>query len=125
MEEGKLTAKVKVLGDFKLAQDTIAPKIFAPDFKEGEALDNRETFSLKMSDDLSGIATFDAWLNGKWALMRYDYKTKTIRHFFSDGIVADGRNELKVVVTDNVGNSTTFETHFFRTPNTPAVEKED
>lgn len=124
MEEGRLTAKVKTLGDFKLAQDTIAPKIYAPDFKEGEWLSEKSSFSMKMSDDLSGIATFDAWLNGKWALMHYDYKTKTIRHSFSDGIGAEGRNDLKVVVTDNVGNSATFETHFFRTQNTTAVEKE-
>lgn len=123
MEEGRLTAKVKTLGDFKLAQDTVAPKIYSPDFKEGEWLSDKRSFSMKMGDDLSGIATFDAWLNGKWALMQYDYKAKTIRHYFSDGIVAEGKNELKVVVTDNVGNSTTFETHFFRTQNTPAVEK--
>ena len=70
---------------------------------------------MKISDDLSGIATFDAWLNGKWILMHYDYKTRVIFHNFSDGIVDEGRNDLKVTVTDNVGNSTTFETHFFRT----------
>jgi hypothetical protein len=28
--------------------------------------------------------------------------------------VSDGANDLKVVVVDNVGNSTTFETRFFR-----------
>jgi hypothetical protein len=30
-------------------------------------------------------------------------------HNFSDGIVAEGANDLKVIVKDNVGNSTTFE----------------
>jgi hypothetical protein len=37
-----------------------------------------------------------------------------ITHNFSDDLVAEGANDLKLVVTDNVGNSTTFETHFFR-----------
>jgi len=122
MEDGKLMAKVKTLGKFKLAKDTTAPKIFGMSFTEGESLNATKTIGCKISDDLSGIATFDAWLNGKWILMHYDYKTRLIYHNFSDGIVADGRNDLKVTVTDAVGNSTTFETHFFRTQNTTPVE---
>lgn len=122
MEDGRLTAKVKTLGNFKLAQDTIAPKIYSPSFAEGKWLTKNQTFSMKISDNLSGIATIDAWLNGKWILMHYDYKTKNIFHNFSDGIVAEGRNDLKVTVTDSVGNSTTFETHFFRTQNPTSVE---
>jgi hypothetical protein len=35
---------------------------------------------------------------------------RRITHNFSDGIVAEGANDLKVIVTDNVGNSTIFET---------------
>ena len=46
--------------------------------------------------------------------MEYDNKTRKLTHYFEDGIVAEGGNDLKVVVTDNVGNSTTFETRFFR-----------
>lgn len=124
MQEGKLTAKVKQLGNFKLAQDNKPPKIFDINFTEGKWLSDKDGFFCKISDDLSGIATFDAFINGKWALMHYDYKTRVIYHNFSDGIVDDGRNDLKIVVTDNVGNSTTFETHFFRTQKTDPVEKD-
>jgi murein DD-endopeptidase MepM/ murein hydrolase activator NlpD len=122
MEDGKLTAKVKTLGNFKLAQDNNPPKIYSPSFAEGKWLTEKQVFWFKISDDLSGIATYDAWINGKWALLHYDYKTKVVYHNFSDGIVADGRNDLKITVTDNVGNSTTFETHFFRTQKPASVE---
>ncbi len=124
LEDGKLVAKVRSLGNFKLMQDTKPPKIYGIDFEEGKWLSEKSGFSVKISDDLAGIATYDAWLNGKWALMHYDYKTKTLRHNFSDGIVAEGRNDLKIAVTDNVGNSATFETHFYRTQNTAPVEKD-
>ncbi|WP_294823115.1 M23 family metallopeptidase [uncultured Flavobacterium sp.] len=124
MQEGRLTAKVKQLGNFKLAQDNNPPKIYDISFAEGKWLSDKDGFWCKISDDLSGIATFDAFINGKWALMHYDYKTRVIFHNFSDGIVGEGRNDLKIVVTDNVGNSTTFETHFFRTQNTAPVEKD-
>lgn len=115
LEDNQLSAKVRVLGNFKLAQDTVAPKIFSPSFTAGKWLSDTNNFSLQISDNLSGIKTFDAYLNGKWILMHYEYKTRKITHNFSDGVVAEGRNDLKVIVTDNVGNSTTFETHFFRT----------
>ncbi|MCW4467467.1 M23 family metallopeptidase [Flavobacterium sp. MFBS3-15] len=124
LKEGRLTAKVRQLGNFKLAQDNNAPKIYDISFAEGKWLSDKDGFWCKISDDLSGIATFDAFINGKWALMHYDYKTRVIYHNFSDGIVAEGRNDLRIVVTDNVGNSTTFETHFFRTQNTAPVEKD-
>ncbi|MGQ2982492.1 M23 family metallopeptidase [Flavobacterium sp.] len=124
MKEGRLTAKVKQLGNFKLAQDNNPPKIFDISFTEGKWLTDKDGFWCKISDDLSGIATFDAFINGKWALMHYDHKTRVIFHNFSDGIVGEGKNDLKIVVTDNVGNSTTFETHFFRTQNTAPVEKD-
>jgi hypothetical protein len=52
--------------------------------------------------------------NGNWILFEYDNKTRRITHNFSDGIVAEGANDLKVIVIDNVGNSTTFESQFFR-----------
>ncbi len=122
MEDGRLTAKVKALGKFKLAKDVTPPKIYSPSFAEGKWLTANKTISFKISDDLSGIATYDAWLNGKWILMHFDYKTRIIYHNFSDGVVSEGRNDLKITVTDNVGNSTTFETHFFRTQNTTSVE---
>lgn len=122
MEDGKLTAKVRSLGTFKLAQDYNPPKIYSPDFKEGDALNQRDTISLKISDDLAGIATYDAWLNGKWILLHYDYKNRLVTHHFSDGVVEEGRNNLKVVVTDNVGNSATFETYFFRSQNSASLE---
>jgi hypothetical protein len=46
--------------------------------------------------------------------MEYDYKTNTITHDFNDGKISDTKNELKVVVTDKVGNTAIFEAEFFR-----------
>jgi hypothetical protein len=108
------SAKVKTLGQYKLIKDTIAPKILILKSIEGKWLTNVKTIQLTISDSLSGIKSYNGFLNGKWALFEYDNKTKKITHNFSDGIVAEGANDLKVVVIDNVGNSTIFETHFFR-----------
>ena len=94
--------------------DTIAPKITIPKSIEGKWLDDQNSIQLTISDELSGIQSYNGYLNGNWILLEYDNKTKKLTHYFSDGIVAEGDNALKVVVVDNVGNSTIFETHFFR-----------
>ncbi|WP_281637513.1 M23 family metallopeptidase [Flavobacterium marginilacus] len=106
--------RVKTLGQYKLVLDTVAPVISISKSIEGKRLDDQKVLQVRISDGLSGIQSYNGYLNGKWILMEYDNKTNLLTHYFSDGIAAEGDNELKVVVVDNVGNSATFETHFLR-----------
>ena len=46
--------------------------------------------------------------------MEYDYKTDELVHDFSDGVVTESENDFKLIVTDNVGNSSTFTAKFYR-----------
>ncbi len=41
-------------------------------------------------------------------------KKKTLTYDFNDKVVTDTKNNLTIIVTDNVGNSSTFEGSFFR-----------
>ncbi|MFD2890824.1 M23 family metallopeptidase [Flavobacterium chuncheonense] len=107
------STRVRNLGEFKLAQDTIAPRIYNMSFEQGKNLSKNKTFSVLISDNLSGIDTYNAYLNGEWILMEYDYKTRKLVHDLADKKYMEGKNELKIIVTDNLQNSTTFETHFF------------
>jgi hypothetical protein len=113
-KEGVFSTKVKTLGKYALVLDTIAPKISMTQPIEGKWISEQKTIQLRISDELSGVKIYNGYLNGNWILLEYDNKTKKLTHDFSDGIVAEGANDLKVVVTDNVGNSTIFETRFFR-----------
>ncbi|WP_445455324.1 M23 family metallopeptidase [Flavobacterium sp. HNIBRBA15423] len=107
------STRVRALDNYKLAQDTISPRIYNVNFVEGRNLNNQETLSVSIADNLSGIDTYNAYLNGEWILMEYDYKTKKLIHALSDKKYVQGRNDFKVVVTDNMQNSATFESHFF------------
>ncbi|MCF8321572.1 MAG: M23 family metallopeptidase [Flavobacterium sp.] len=108
------TTKVKTLGKYGLVSDTIAPKITIAKPIQGKWLTNTNSIQLTISDSQSGIKSYNGYLNGNWILFEYDSKTKKIIHHFNDGIVAEGTNDLKVEVVDNVGNSSIFETQFFR-----------
>lgn len=108
------SVKARTLGKYALVLDNVPPVIAIAKPIEGKWLSDRKSIQFTISDALSGIKSYNGYLNGKWALFEYDNKTKKITHNFSDGIVAEGANDLKLIVMDNMGNSTIFETKFFR-----------
>ena len=112
-KDSVFSAKVKTLGKYKLVTDTLAPKVSIVKPIEGKWV-SQDAIQLQISDLGSGIKTYNGFLNGQWVLFEYDNKTRTITHYFNDDFLQNGANELKVIVTDAMGNSTTFETHFFR-----------
>lgn len=109
------TAKSKILGQFGLVLDTIAPVIKIAKPIEGKWISDMKAIQFTIGDSLSGIKSYNGYLNGTWVLFEYDNKTRKITHQFdADSLVSEGANDLKIEVIDNVGNSAIFETHFFR-----------
>lgn len=106
--------KTKTLGSYTVAFDKDKPSITPLNFSDGKWISNHKTLELKINDATTGIGNYRATVNGKFILMEYDYKTKKLVHFFDDNKVTDTENKLKLIVTDNVGNSSTFEATFFR-----------
>jgi len=109
------TAKAKILGQYGLVLDTIAPVIKIAKPIQDKWISDMKSIQFTIGDSLSGIKSYNGYLNGNWVLFEYDNKTRKITHQFdADSIVAEGANDLKIEVIDNVGNSAIFETHFFR-----------
>ena len=108
------TTRSRNLGRYTLVQDTVAPKVSPRNFKEKQWLTNYRYLSLRISDDLSGIDSYTGKLNGRWILMEYEPKTETLTYNFDDRILNERQCELEVEVTDNVGNTTTYRTVFFK-----------
>ncbi|MEO9513813.1 MAG: M23 family metallopeptidase [Flavobacteriaceae bacterium] len=108
------TTRTRTFGTYALVKDSITPIIEAKNFKEKQWLSNYNYLSLKISDDLSGINSYNATINGDWVLMEYEPKTQTITYNFDDNVLKGTQCNLKVVVTDNVGNSSVFERTFFK-----------
>lgn len=108
------TTRTRDLGTYTLAKDTVAPKIAPKNFKAKQWLTNYRYLSLGISDDLSGVDTYNATLNGNWILMEYEPKTRTLTYNFDDKILDKTQCDLQVVVTDNVGNTATYNSTFYR-----------
>jgi len=107
-------ASTKKLGKFTLLSDKDAPNIQLHNFKNDQWITNHETLKVKIFDYKSGINTYRAEIDGEWILMEYDVTTGVLTYDFKDKIFTDSKHELKVTVTDNVGNTNTLNTIFFR-----------
>jgi hypothetical protein len=110
----KLSTHTKTFGKYALVSDEKPPVIRPVNFSDGKWISNHKTLQVKITDDLSGISSYRATINGKFILMEYNYKNNVLTYNFDDAIVTDTENNLKVIVVDNVGNSATFEATFFR-----------
>lgn len=113
-KEQSLIASTKKLGTYALTMDTLKPRIKGYNFKNKQWLSKYRYLKVKISDKGSGISKYRATINGKWILMEYDYKRNMLTYDFKDAIIKNMKNNLKIIVTDNTGNSSTFETLFYR-----------
>lgn len=114
IKDNALTTATKIFGKYTIGMDKTPPVITPKNVANGRWMSKYRYLKFKIEDAKSGIRGYRATVNGKFILMEYDYKTNTLVHDFNDNIVTDTENNLKLIVTDNVGNSTTFETTFFR-----------
>ena len=93
-------------------KDSVAPKISTLKPLQDCDLSNEKNIQFKISDDLSGIKSFNGYINNNWVLLEYEYKLKRLTYNLSDIKLIKGKNNFKLEVTDNVGNSSIFETSF-------------
>ncbi len=97
---GKVKFSTRELGNFVVLQDSVPPAVT-------KVYCHNSSARFRIRDGLSGIAYFEANINGKWLLMNYDYKTGIIQSDRLDkSQPLKGDFELKVV--DNAGNEKLF-----------------
>ena len=101
-------------GTYFLAKDSIPPKIKPINFKKNQWLSKYQFLKVKIEDDLSGIKSYEGEINGKWVLFEYEPKNKNLTYNFNDLKFKSGKQDLKLKVTDNVGNESIFQTSFYR-----------
>ena len=113
-KDGMMYTSTKTLGQYTLDIDRLPPKIFHYNFKANQNLQKKRFLKVRISDKGSGIKSYRGEIDGKWVLMQYDPKLRTLSYDFEDKKLTGYAHMLKIIVTDNVNNSTTFTTPFSR-----------
>ena len=114
LDKGHWKTKVKDMGNFTLARDSVAPKISPSNFRPNQWLSKLKNIKVNISDDFSGIKSYRGTINGKWVLFEYEPKRKLLTYDFSDKVFEQAKHELELEVEDNVGNKSIYKTIFFR-----------
>ena len=114
LDKGHWKTKVKDMGNFTLARDSVAPKISPSNFRPNQWLSKLKYIKVNISDDFSGIKSYRGTINGKWVLFEYEPKRKLLTYDFSDKVFEQAKHELELEVEDNVGNKSIYKTIFFR-----------
>ena len=100
-------------GNFAVTLDTIPPRI-VPRFSEGADLRHAQQLAFRISDNLSGIQSFEGYIDGAWALFVYDAKNRQLTYTFDKKRIGSGKTHaLELQVTDNCNNVSMYKTNFF------------
>ncbi len=101
-EGNKLSFRTRSLGEYTILTDTVPPEV-RPVRVNGSSL------SFRIWDNLSGINSIEAYVNGEWVLMNYDYKRQVI---WSEKL--ENRKPFKgpveIRVKDQAGNENIYST---------------
>ncbi len=102
-----LESWVKELGTYAVVLDTLAPIFSGGNIFDSSVVSTIQPIYINISDDFSGIQSFNATLNGEWILMEYEHKTNQLFHL-PDGKLKPGFNVIEIYAEDQAGNSTTM-----------------
>lgn len=112
-KDGYVITNPKTFGNFCLRADSIAPIISPINVKDGINLSKQSTMAFKISDNLSGINSFNGYIDDQWVLMEYDIRNGRLWHTFDDQ-TGLGKHIFKLLVTDNKENTKTYQITFYR-----------
>ena len=101
--ENKVFFSSRKMGRYKLARDTISPRLL-PKFSATPLIENGDLV-FHIEDDLSGVSKVEGFIDGKWMLLRLDPKKKTAIYKATDlQHIGGAKSQITVRVEDGVGN---------------------
>ncbi|HNW68886.1 MAG TPA: M23 family metallopeptidase [Bacteroidales bacterium] len=107
-ENGYLSASVRKFGDYAIVADTVAPTVKPMANYNNMRVNPEGSISFKISDNFSGIGTYNLSINGVWVLAAYDAKNDLLTYKVDSNHFSSGKNVMELVVTDKINNKSTY-----------------
>lgn len=102
---GFVSCRTRQFGGFAVVADTNSPLVSFVNFRDGDVVRKSE-LQIRISDDFSGIDSYNVYVDGQWVRAEYDYKADMLRVQKSDLDFEAGAHQFKVVVADALNNRT-------------------
>ncbi len=115
-QDGYFASEINKLGKYALYIDTIPPSISIS--RKNDNFTNYSSISFVIDDNLSYAGntsqlTYQATIDNKWVLFKYDLKYNRITHYFEDPPNSEMHN-LNLEVMDDRGNKKIYTKKFLR-----------
>jgi len=109
-----ISAHSDKFGIFSLKTDTVKPRIKPVNIYPDAKFIKDNKIRVKITDNLSGIKSYNGYIDNKWVLFEYDAKKANLTYYFDEKVPATQTyHNLKLIVTDSVGNTAVYEVRFF------------
>lgn len=105
-----ISANVLNFGSYTIGVDTIAPTVKMRN--KSKTVRMTDNISIGVSDDKSGIDTYNVLIDGKWEVFEFDYKNARLKVTPQYLGLKRGNHKLKAEVSDACGNMRTLEWDF-------------
>lgn len=106
----RVAAQVKRLGCFAVAVDTLAP-VVKPVYASGARIPAGKPLKWTVTDDLSGISRYTLTVDGRWELLVWDPKSRTME-YVPVREAAPVKHSVVLTVRDAKGNVKTFKGNY-------------
>jgi hypothetical protein len=113
LSEGWMETRITKFGQYVVVADTIPPSVVPLTIRDN-ALTGAD-IRFRITDDLSGIKSYEGMIDGQWALFEYDPKNARLVYRIDTSRIGTGKtHNLELSVSDMVGNRSVFKATFWK-----------
>ncbi|MFO7658171.1 MAG: M23 family metallopeptidase [Bacteroidales bacterium] len=113
-QNGFVESSVAKFGKFYIAIDTVSPVIIPLRFKNNGTYTHGDLLTFKITDDFSGIKSYNGYIDNEWALFEYDAKDDLLSYKLdTTRIKGQGLHSIEVVVVDERNNIAVYRSTFY------------
>ena len=113
-EEGFIVGQTNTFGRFTVMTDTVPPEIVPLNIIRGRDMSDRHMISFRIKDNLSGIKSYEGFIDNEWVLFEFDLKNDHLFYIFDEKRIGTGKKRnLELTVTDEKENISVYTVEFF------------
>ena len=99
----RLTARTSSFGTYCLVSD-MTPPVIRPQFEDGQDCRGRDRIAFRLSDNFSGVSSYNVYIDGKWVAIDYS-RSRAWVNLKAEGISGGKSHDIEIIVKDGCGNS--------------------
>jgi murein DD-endopeptidase MepM/ murein hydrolase activator NlpD len=113
-DNGFVKGRISEFGNYAVSVDTLPPSIKPLNFIGIPDMSDMNAILFIIKDDLSGIISYEGYIDNEWALFEYDAKNDLLLYKFDpERLKREQNHELELYIIDNKQNITFYYTEFY------------